>query len=133
MTFLGDIEFVEGRSFSKTTHAVLRKCLGGDKQAGQKNIDEFLEGISIKPIAFFKDVEADWLERPFIGQHVFKVVRLAGYLGTEDDLWLAVTGGVAPYAIKGRAASHKKTAVTKLKTMVKSRNRKAKALPVGKK
>ena len=124
MTFIGDVDFVEGRSPSKTTTVVLRKCLGCQKQAGEKEINGFLEGLSIKPIAFFKDIDADWLAKPFIGQHVFKVVQSAGYLGTEDDLWLAVTGDRAPYAIKGRGVSRKKAAVTKLKTMVKSKQNK---------
>jgi hypothetical protein len=124
MTFIGDVEFVEGRSHSKTTTVVLRKCLRCENQAGEKKIDGFLEGLSIKPIAFFEDIDADWLARPFIGQHVFKVVQAAGYLGTEDDLWLAVTGSMAPYAVKGRGVQQKKSAVTKLKTMVKSRQNK---------
>jgi hypothetical protein len=120
MTFIGEVDFVEGRSHSKTTTAVLRKCLGCAKQAGEKQIDGFLERLSIKPDAFFEDIDADWLARPFIGQHVFKVVQAAGYVGTEDDLWLAVTGSMAPYAVKGRGAQQKKSVVTKLKTMVKS-------------
>ena len=119
MTFI--VDFVEGRSPSKTTTAVLRKCLGCINQAGQEQIDGFLERLSIKPEAFFTDIDADWLAKPFIGQHVFKVVQAAGYVGTEDDLWVAVTGSMAPYAVKGRLIRQKKSVVTKLKTMVKSR------------
>ena len=121
MTFIGDVEFVEGRSPSKTTTVVLRKCLGCEKQAGEKEIDGFLERLSIKPEAFFKDIDADWIGKPFIGQHVFKVVQAAGYGGTEDDLWFAVTGARAPYAIKGRWGQQKKSAVTKLKTVLEAR------------
>jgi hypothetical protein len=66
MTFIGDVEFVEGRSPSKTTTVVLRKCLGCEKQAGEKEIDGFLESLSIKPEAFFKDIDADWIGRPFM-------------------------------------------------------------------
>ena len=101
MTFIGDVEFVEGRSHSNTTTMVLRRCLGYENQAGEKEIDGFLKRLSIKPDAFFKDIDADWLARPFIGQHVFKVVQSAGYLGTEDDLWLAVTGSMAPLLSRG--------------------------------
>ena len=124
MTFIGDVEFVEGRSHSNTTTMVLRRCLGYENQAGEKEIDGFLKRLSIKPDAFFKDIDADWLARPFIGQHVFKVVQSAGYLGTEDDLWLAVTGSVAPYVVKGRGVQQEKPVVTKLKTTVKSRQNK---------
>ena len=118
MTFIGDVEFMEGRSPSKTTTVVLRKCLGCRKQAGEKEIDGLLERLSITPGAFFKEIDADWIGRPFIGQHVFKVVQAAGYRGTEDDLWVAVTGGMAPYAIEGRGVQQKESAVTKLKTVV---------------
>jgi hypothetical protein len=122
MTFIGDVALVQGRSPSETTTVVLRKCLGCDKQAAEREIDGFLESLSIKPAAFFKDIDADWIQRPFIGQHVFKVVQAAGYGGTEDDLWFAVVGARAPYAIKGRGGQQKKkAAVTKLKTAIKAR------------
>ena len=121
MTFIGDVEFMEGRSPSKTTTVVLRKCLGCRKQAGEKEIDGLLERLSITPGAFFKEIDADWIGRPFIGQHVFKVVQAAGYAGTEDDLWLAVTGASAPYAIKAREGQQKKPVVTKLKTVREAR------------
>ena len=124
MTFIGDVAFVEGRSLSKTTTLVLRKCLGCEKQDGEKGIDGFLKGLSIKPEAFFKDIDADWIGRPFIGQHVFKVVQAAGYRGTEDDLWLAVIGATAPYAIKERGGPQKESAVTKLKTVREARHNK---------
>ena len=120
MTFIGDVEFMEGRSPSKTTTVVLRKCLGCRKQAGEKEIDGLLERLSITPGAFFKEIDADWIGRPFIGQHVFKVVQAAGYRGTEDDLWVAVTGGTAPYAIKERAGQPKRLAVAKVKAAVGS-------------
>jgi hypothetical protein len=118
---IGDVEFVEGRSPRETTTAVLQNCLGSEKKAGQKQIDGFLKQLSIKPDAFFNDIDTDWLGRPFIGQHVFKVAQSAGYLGSEDDLWLAVTGSTAPYAVKGRGVPPKKVLVTKLKMAVKSR------------
>lgn len=124
MTFIGDVAFVEGRSLSKTTTLVLRKCLGCEKQDGEKEIDGFLKGLSIKPEAFFKDIDADWTDKPFIGQHVFKVVEAAGYGGTEDDLWLAVIGGTAPYAVKGRGGQPKKPAVAKVKAVLKARRNK---------
>jgi hypothetical protein len=120
MTFIGDVELVEGRSPSKTTTVILRKCLGCKTQAGEKEIDGFLESLSIKPEAFFKDIDADWIGKPFIGQHVFKVVQAAGYGGTEDDLWFAVIGSRAPYAIKGRGGQRKESAVTKPKTVLKA-------------
>jgi len=124
MTFIGDVAFVEGRSPSKTTTVVLRKCLKCEKQAGEKEIDGFLERLSIKPEAFFKDIDADWTDKPFIGQHVFKVVEAAGYGGTEDDLWLAVIGATAPYAVKGRGGQPKKPAVAKVQAVLKARRNK---------
>jgi len=125
MTFIGDVEFMDGRPHSKTTAVVLRKCLGCEKQDEGKEISEFLERLSIKPEAFFKDIDADWTGRPFIGHHVFKVVQAAGYGGTEDDLWLAVTGSTAPYAMKGRGGK-KKLTVKKVKTTPKTKSSKAK-------
>ncbi len=98
---------------------VLRKCLGCEKQDGEEGIDKFLKGLSIKPEAFFKDIDADWTDKPFIGQHVFKVVEAAGYGGTEDDLWLAVTGGTAPYVGKGRGGQSRKPAAVKAKAVAK--------------
>lgn len=95
MTFLGNVEFVEGRTASKTTALVLQKCL--DKG---EVVNEFLEAMNIKPDAFFRDIDGDWNGRPFIGQHVFKVVQAAGYEGTEHDLWNTVTGDPAPYPVK---------------------------------
>lgn len=121
MTLISDVEFMEGRSPRETTTAVLQKCLGFERTAGRKQIDGFLEQLSIKPEAFFNDIDTDWLGRPFIGQHVFKVAQSAGYLGSEDDLWLAVTGSTAPYAVKGRGVPPKKAVITKLKTAIKSR------------
>ena len=124
MTFIGDVELVPGRSPCKTTTVVLRKCLRCRKEAAEKEIDGFLERLSIKPAAFFREIDADWIGRPFIGQHVFKVVQAAGYGGTEDDLWLAVTGATAPYAVKGRGGQQKKSTVTKLKTVREARQNK---------
>lgn len=127
MTFIGDIAFVDGRSFSKTTALVLRKCLGCDKLDGDGEVDGFLKGLSIKPEAFFKDIDTDWTDKPFVGQHVFKVVEAAGYRGTEDDLWLAVTGGTAPYVVKGRGSPAKKAVAAKLKAGGKAGQTKPKA------
>jgi hypothetical protein len=120
MTFLGDIEVVEGRSPSNTTTVLLRECLGNKKEAGGKDIAGFLEGLSIKPEAFFKEIDADWIGRPFIGQYVFSVVQSAGYKGTEDDLWLAVTGARAPYPVKGRGSPQHKPALTEPATALTS-------------
>ena len=100
MTMLGHVDFKEGRSASQTTALVLQRCLGTGKDDGTKAVNKFLEGIKIKPIAFFSDIDGDWQGRPFIGQHVFKVVQAAGYEGTEHDLWNTVTGDPAPYAVK---------------------------------
>ncbi len=127
MAFIGEVAFVQGRSFSETTAVVLRKSLGCGKHAGEQEIDGFLRRLSIKPEAFFRDIDTDWIGRPFIGQHVFKVVQAAGYGGTEHDLWLAVTGGMAPYAIEGRGAQQKKPAVTKLKAVLKAGQKKPRA------
>jgi hypothetical protein len=123
MTFIGDVEFMEGRSPSKTTTMVLQQCLGCRKLAGETVVDGLFERLSIKPDAFFREIDADWIGKPFIGQHVFKVVQAAGYGGTEDDLWLAVTGGAAPYVIKERGGQQKKLAVKKTKTAPKAGRR----------
>lgn len=100
MAFLGSVEFVEGRSASKTTTLVLQRCLRCGKQDEGKAVDEFLKRMKINPDAFFRDIDGDWHGRPFIGEHVFKVVRAAGYEGTEHELWIAVTGDRAPYPVK---------------------------------
>ncbi len=100
MTFVGDVEFKEGRAPSRTTTMVLERCLTCEKQAAAKGIGDFLKAMSIKPEAFFHDIDGDWGGRPFIGQHVFKVVQAAGYGGTEHDLWYSVMGHDAPYPVK---------------------------------
>ena len=124
MTFIGDVEFMEGRSPSKTTTLVLQQCLKCRQQAGGKEVDGLFERLSIQPAAFFKEIDADWIGKPFIGQHVFKVVQAAGYGGTEDDLWLAVTGGAAPYVVKERGDQQKKPAGMKPKIALKTGRRK---------
>jgi hypothetical protein len=108
MKFNGDLDFKEGRSPSQTTTILLQRCLGCAKGVEMKGIGEFLEGLFIKPMAFFRDIDTDWLSKPFIGQHVFKVVQAAGYGGTENDLWVSVTEHPAPYAIKKSRAQVKK-------------------------
>lgn len=114
MAFLGNVEFVEGRSASKTTAMVLQKCLGCSKQDEVKAIGDFLEGLKIRPDAFFRDIDGDWDGRPFIGAHVYKIVLAAGYEGTEHDLWQSVTGDPAPYAVKvPKAARPKKVKAPK--------------------
>lgn len=95
MTFIGDVAFVEGRSPSKTTAIVLRRCL----KATGDDTDDFLRAMSVQPVTFFGELDDDWSRKPFIGQHVFKIVQAAGYGGTENDLWLAVTDQAAPYKI----------------------------------
>ena len=97
--YLGEVKFVEGRSPSETAALVLRRCLESGRQAAEAAIDAFLKRLSIKPSAFFADIDGSWTDRPFIGQHVFKVVVAAGYRGTENDLWLAFTGNIAPYRV----------------------------------
>jgi hypothetical protein len=100
MAFMGNLEFVEGRSASKTTTLLLQLCLGCGKKDEGKAIGVFLKGLRIQPDAFFRDIDGDWSGQPFIGEHVFKVVQAAGYAGTENDLWDAVTGNSAPYPVK---------------------------------
>jgi hypothetical protein len=97
MAFTGNVEFLEGRSPSKTTAMVLRRCLGCGQDAAGAAIEAFLEKHGIKPSAFFTDIDGNWAAKPFIGQHVLKTVQAAGYGGTENDLWLAVTDETAPY------------------------------------
>jgi hypothetical protein len=104
MSFIGDLDFKDGRNPSQTTTLVLQRCL----ETEGKNIETFLHGLSINPLAFFTDINADWLRRPFIGQHVFKVLQAAGYKGTENDIWYSVTGSTAPYAVKKPKAEPKK-------------------------
>jgi hypothetical protein len=114
MAFLGNLEFVEGRPASKTAKLVLQLCLGcGTKDEG-KAVGAFLKGIRIVPDAFFKDIEDDWNSKPFIGEHVFKVVQSAGYEGTEHDLWDSVTGNPAPYPVKISKADRLKKATAAL-------------------
>jgi hypothetical protein len=120
MSFVGKVEFVEGRSASETTSLVLRHCLGCGKDDNGVAIGSFLKRLKISPIAFFKDIDGDWHDRPFVGQHVFKVVTAAGYEGTEHDLWLAVTGNLAPYAAKGRPRSAKAQAPAQPKADVEA-------------
>jgi len=100
MRFTGDLDFKEGRSPSQTTTILLQRCLGCARGDETKSMEEFLKGLFIKPVAFFTDINGDWVGRPFLGQHVFKVLQAAGYKGTEHDLWYSVTGRTAPYAVK---------------------------------
>ena len=97
MAFTGDVEFLEGRSPSKTTTMVLRRCLACGQETADAAIEAFLEEHAIRPAAFFADIDGSWADKPYIGQHVFKTVQAAGYGGTENDLWLAVTDHAAPY------------------------------------
>jgi len=113
MASTGDLEFKEGRLPSQTTTILLQRCLGCTKGDEAKGIGKFLEGLRIKPSAFFTDIDGDWAARPFIGQHVFKVLQTAGYLGTEHELWNSVTGSTAPYAVKKLKAVPKKRATPK--------------------
>lgn len=108
MKFTGDLDFKEGRSHSQTTTILLHRCLGCAKGDETKGIGEFLGKLSIKPEMFFTDIDGDWVGRPFLGQHVFKVLQAAGYKGTEHDLWYTVTGRTAPYAVKKPKAEPKK-------------------------
>ena len=115
MTFLGSVNFVEGRTASKTTALVLQECLGCGKQDEGKAVSKFLATLKIKPDAFFADIDGDWSGRPFLGQHVFKVVQAAGYEGTEHDLWNTVTGDIAPYPVKISKAVRAKEAKARSK------------------
>jgi len=49
MTFLGNLDFNEGRNPSQTTTIVLQRCL----EAERMDIETFLKGLSIDPQAFF--------------------------------------------------------------------------------
>jgi hypothetical protein len=113
MRFTGDLDFDEGRSPGRTTTILLQRCLGCDKGDETKGIAEFLEGMLIKPSAFFRDIDADWVVRPFLGQHAFKVLQAAGYEGTEHDLWYTVTGRTAPYKVLKAKPEPKKRAAPK--------------------
>lgn len=108
MTFTGDLDFKEGRSPSQTTTILLQRCLRCVRGVETKGIGDFLEGLFIKPVAFFADINGDWAGRPFLGQHVFKVLQAAGYEGTEHDLWYSVTGRTAPYKVTKPKAEHKR-------------------------
>lgn len=134
MGYLGSVDFVEGRSFSKTTSLVLQRCLGCSSADGRHAIGEFLGTLRIQPEAFFRDIDGDWNGRPFLGEHVYKVVKAAGYEGTEHDLWTAVTGFPAPYpikapkAVKAKAPRAKKTAVVGGESKAKVKAARGKAI-----
>ena len=113
MKFAGDLDFKEGRSPSQTTTILLQRCLGCARGVETKGIGDFLEGLLIKPAAFFADINGDWVGRPFLGQHVFKVLQAAGYEGTEHDLWYSVTGRTAPYKVTKLKAEPKTRAARK--------------------
>jgi len=100
MAFLGNVPFSAKRSPSQTAAIVMQRCFKRGDHDSETTIEKFLESLSIMPEAFFRDIDTDWLQRPFIGQHVFKVVQAAGYAGTENDLWESVTGSDAPYPIR---------------------------------
>lgn len=135
MGFLGSLEFAEGRSVNKTTTMVLERCLGCGNRDQGKAIAEFLTSLRIQPDAFFRDIQGDWSGRPFLGEHVFKIVQAAGYEGTEHDLWTTVTGYPAPYPVKSPKALAKNAEKSRLKkaasepvaTMLKARVSAAKA------
>ena len=110
MRFIGDLDFKAGRSPRQTTTILLQRCLGFARGDDTKGIGEFLEALFIKPIAFFADINGDWAGRPFLGQHVFKVLQAAGYQGTEHDLWYSVTGRTAPYVVRKAKPVSKKHA-----------------------
>jgi hypothetical protein len=114
MAFAGDMDFKEGRSPSQTTTLILQQCLGKSKKSKGNELEDFFEGLAISSRAFAKDIDADWITKPFIGQHAFKIVLAAGYEGTENDFWLAITGRDAPYFIKKPA---KKPSPRKSKTV----------------
>ena len=114
MAFLGNLDFVEGRSTSKTTMLVLQLCLGCGKKDEGKAVGIFLQGMRITPDAFFKDIQDDWSSKPFLGEHVFKVAQAAGYEGNENDLWDSVTGNPAPYPVKISKADRLKKATAAL-------------------
>jgi len=105
MAFLGNVAFSAKRSPSQTAAIVMQRCFKRRENGSATTIEKFLESMSIKPEAFFRDIDADWLQKPFIGQHVFKVVQAAGYAGTENNLWESVTGYEAPYPIRQTAKS----------------------------
>ena len=44
MTFLGNVDFVEGRAASKTTTLVLQKCLGGKGDGRRASLKAEAEG-----------------------------------------------------------------------------------------
>ncbi len=100
MSFIGNVHFVDGRPASKTAALVLRQCLKCSTEQNGQDVEQFLEQMSIKPEAFFRDIDGDWTARPFIGQHVFKVAQAAGYDGAENDLWISFTGNPAPYPVR---------------------------------
>jgi hypothetical protein len=110
MAFLGSLDFVEGRTVTKTMTLVLQRCLRCGSRDEGKAIDKFLKSMRIQSDAFFRDIEGDWSGRPFVGEHVFKVVQAAGYEGTEHDLWTTVTGYPAPYPVKMPKAPRAKKA-----------------------
>ena len=114
MAFPGDMDFKEGRSPSQTTTLILQQCLGSSRKSEGKELDDFFKGLAISQGAFARDIDADWVNQPFIGQHAFKIIQAAGYQGTENDLWLAVTGRDAPYHINKPT---KKPATRKRKTV----------------
>jgi hypothetical protein len=114
MAFPGDLDFKEGRSPSQTMTLILQRCLGSSRKSEGNELDDFFAGLAISLRAFAKDIDTDWVTKPFVGQHAFKIGQAAGYQGTENDLWLAVIGRDAPYHIKRPA---KKPATMKRKTV----------------
>jgi len=119
--------FLEGRSVSKTVMLVLESCLGGGDQDGGKAISEFFTRMKIHQEAFFRDISGDWDGRPFLGEHAYKIVRAAGYEGTEHDLWIAVTGFEAPYALKAPKVS----ALDKAAAVAATKAARTKVLAIG--
>jgi hypothetical protein len=108
--FIGALKYERGKRSEDKIDTILAACLREPLSASRKRRQFFAEhGIDLKRFraACAKDWHFDLQE----GDYVLSILKLAGYEGTIDDLWLSVHGKWKPskpeaYVVEPGKRSH---------------------------
>lgn len=99
LDFCGALRYDPKRRASETVVQILCSCLQKTLNKGAVYADDvvkFFESQNVKGRDFVLLCEGGWLTGAEKGNKVHAILRLAGYAGTIDELWLSVYNVLRP-------------------------------------
>ena len=95
-SFLGTLKYRRLRKPKGTIMKILKICLEASLRKRPVALADVETFLNERQQLFLQDCRTDWRLHASAGDQVFDLLKLAGYQGTIDDLWVSVYGMKKP-------------------------------------